>query len=92
MLCGLGLHLSGSLNIRHQCYVDEQGVAAANIITELADCLQKRQALNIANGASYFNDGNVNSIGELQDGVFYLVRDMGYYLYSSAQVLSPPLL
>ena len=72
--------------------MNEQGVVAAYIIAELADRLQKRQALNIADGAAYFNNCNVNCISKLQDGVFYFISNMGYYLNSPTQVFSPPFL
>ena len=38
--------------------MDQNGVLVSDVMLELADCLQKRLALDIADGSADLNDGN----------------------------------
>ena len=92
VLCRLGFYLAGGLDIRHKGHVNEQGIVAADIKTELTYSLQKRQPLNITDGAADFYYGNIDSISQLQDGIFYLVSNVWYDLNCPPQVLAAPFL
>ena len=52
----LRFHFAGSLQIGDQRYVDQDGILAANVVLELTDRLEKRLALNVADGAAYFDN------------------------------------
>jgi len=51
-------HFTGSFQIWNQGNVDQNGVLVSDVMLELADCLQKRLALDIADGSADLNDGN----------------------------------
>jgi hypothetical protein len=50
VLRGFGLELPGVPDVRHEREVDEQAVAAPDVHGELADGLQERQRLDVADG------------------------------------------
>jgi len=52
VLRGLGLDLLRGAEVRHQRQVDVQGVVAAELDTELADGLEERQRLDVADRAA----------------------------------------
>ena len=65
MLGWLGLHLAGGLDIGHQGQVDEEGILPAEIAAQLADGLDKGQALDIADGAADLDDRHIGAAVEL---------------------------
>ena len=81
VLGGLGLELGGRLHEGHQGEVDVQHVVFAEVLLELADRLQERQALDVADGAADLDDDDVGVVG-----------DVGDDLHGPAQVISPALL
>src|SRR5580704_13705460 len=52
MLSRLGLELAGAGDERHQGQMDVDGVAARQVVAELADGLEVRQALDVADSAA----------------------------------------
>jgi hypothetical protein len=52
MLGGLGLQFAGRRDIRHQGQVDIEHPLAAKFVAELANRFEKRQALDVADGAA----------------------------------------
>ena len=55
----LGLHLAGGRDVRHQREVDEDRVLAADLLAELADRLEERQRLDVADRAADLDDHDV---------------------------------
>jgi len=63
VLGGLGLHLPGGLDERQQGEVNETGVAARQFLTKLADGLEERQPLDVADGAADLHQDEVDVPG-----------------------------
>jgi hypothetical protein len=76
VLGGLGLHLSGGLQVRHQRDVQVEDVLLARVAAHLADGLQERQRLDVADRAADLDDGAVRALGGAADGGFDLVGDV----------------
>ena len=64
MLGRLGLQLAGGGDVRHQRQVDEDRVLAPELVAELADGLEERQRLDVADGAADLDDDDVDAVGE----------------------------
>ena len=62
--------------------MDENGILMSYLMLELADGLQKRLALDIANGSAYLNDGNLGVGGGVVavEAALDLVGDVGDHL------------
>ena len=63
----LGLQLLRRGDVGHQGEVDEHAVLAADLLGELPDGLEKRQALDVADGAADLHDNDVGvalSVGD----------------------------
>ncbi len=58
----LGLELLGRLEIRHERQVDVEAVLLADVEGELADRLEKRQALDVADRAADLGDHDVDRL------------------------------
>jgi hypothetical protein len=87
LLRRLGLHSPGGLDVRHQRDVHEQAVAAADLLPELADGLQKRQRFDIADRAADLGDDDIHIIRvQRADGLLDLVGDMRNHLHGLAEV------
>ena len=56
----LRLQLAGVADVRHEREVDEHAVAAADVDRELADRLEERQRLDVADGAADLGDDDVD--------------------------------
>src|SRR5215467_13791517 len=72
--------------------MNEDGVFAANLIPHLADCLEERQRLDVADGAPYLDYDDVGRVGHGADCVLDFVRDVRNDLDRLAQIVSPSLL
>ena len=59
----LGLELGRRLEVGDQRQVDVQAVLAADVEGELADRLQERQALDVADRAADLGDHDVHVVG-----------------------------
>ena len=74
----LGLGLAGRLEVGDERQVDVQAVLAADVEGELADRLEERQALDVADGAADLGDHHVHVVGrQPADGGLDLVGDVG---------------
>ena len=63
VLGGLGLELARRFDIGHQGQMDERGLAAAQIIVQLADGLEERQALDVAHRAADLDQQEIQALG-----------------------------
>ena len=59
MLGRLGLQLAGRRDVRHQGQVDVDGIVARQVVAELADRLQERHRLDVADRAADLADDEV---------------------------------
>ncbi len=70
----------------------EQGLLAAELVAELADRLQKRQALDVADGAADLAEHEIGVVGlgadEFLDGVGHVRND----LHGGAEIVAAPFL
>ena len=93
MLGGLGLHLVGRGDIRHERHVDEQHVARAGLLLELACRLDERQSLDVADGAPDLRDDDVGT-GLLGRAADPLLDGLGHVrddLHGAAEEIAAPL-
>ena len=92
MLGRLGLDLAGAADVGHKRQVDEERVFAAQLDAQLADSLDKGQALDVADRAADLHQRDVGRTVELQDRLLYGVGDMRDHLHRAAQIFAPALL
>ncbi len=92
VLGGLGLELACRLDIGHQGEMDEGGLAAAQIIVQLADGLEEGQPLDIAHGAADLHQQKIQTVGVGQDEFLDHVGDMGNHLHGAAEIAALALL
>ena len=93
VLGGLGLEFAGSLEVGHEREVDEHAVFTPHLKRNLPDCLQKREALDIADRAADLGDHDVGGgVAELEHHLLDLVGDVGNHLDGVAEKLPPALL
>ena len=88
MLGGLGLDLSGGLDVRHQGQVDVERIFLAKITSQLPDGLDKGQSFNIPDGAADLDNGHINTAVQLQDSGLDLIGDMGDHLDGTTQIFT----
>ena len=86
----LGLELAGGADVGDEGQVDVQG-AGPDLLAELADPLQERQALDVAHGAAHLADHHVVALREHAHRSLDLVGDVGDDLYRAPQVVAPAL-
>ncbi len=72
--------------------MDEAGLAARQFLAQLADGLEERQALDIADRAADLDQHEIGIAGVGQDELLDLVGNVRHHLNSRAQVVAPPLL
>ncbi len=93
VLRGLGLDLVGGGDVGHEAHVDEAAVGSALLLAELADGLDERLALDVADGAAELGDDHVcarlllDAAEALLDGV----RDVRDDLDGAAEEVSAAL-
>ena len=92
MLRGLGLELGGGLHEGHEREVDVEHVLAPDVLLELADGLEERQPLDVADRAADLDDHDVRAAGDARDGRLDLVGDVRNDLDRPAEVVAPALL
>ena len=85
VLRGLGLHLARRADERHQRQMDIDRVVASGILPELADGLEKRQALDVADRAADLDDDDVHVARDAADAVLDLVGDVRDDLHGAAR-------
>ena len=93
----LGLHLAGGLDEGQQGQVDEAGLAARQILAQLADRLEERQALDVADRAPDLHQDEIDVLavvgqGRRQAEGLDLVGDVRNDLDRRAQVIAAPFL
>ena len=62
MLGRLGLQLAGGGDLRHQRGVDADRLVAAEVVPQLADRLDERQALDVADRAADLADDEIEAV------------------------------
>ena len=90
----LGLELAGRGQRRQQRDVDVQHVRAADVLAHLADGLEERQALDVADGPADLDDHDVRVAvaRDARDALLDLVGDVRDDLDRAAEVVAAPLL
>ena len=90
----LGLELAGCRDPRHERHVDVHHVVATLVLPELADRLEERQRLDVADRAADLGDDDVGLglLGEPVDAVLDLVRDVRDDLDGAAEEVAAALL
>jgi hypothetical protein len=92
VLRGLRLDLVRGRDVRHQGEVHEDGVRLPHLLPELADRLQERLRLDVADRAAHLHEHHVVAGRDALDGALDLVGDVRDDLDRGAQVLPAPLL
>ena len=92
MLRRLGLQLARGRDVRHQRDVHAERVLRAGLDLELADGLEERERLDVADRAADLDDGDVRALGRVADARLDLVGDVRNDLHGGAEVLAAPLL
>ena len=94
LLGGLCLQFPGSLQIRNQGHMNQNGVFMTHLVLELPDGLQKWLALNVSYRTAHLDYGDpLFPIGAgLIKPALDFIGDMRNYLDGSSAVISPPLL
>src|SRR6188474_3522224 len=91
MLGGLGLDLARAADDGDQRQVDVDAAAAALLDAHLADRLEERQRLDVADRAADLDHADVSVAGAQADAADDLVRDVGNDLNCGAEVIAAPL-
>src|SRR5215831_5019488 len=86
-----GLDFSRRGDPRHQRQMHEQHALASQFVSELANRFQKRQALNVADGAADLADDEILVIEIGSDELLDRVGDVRDHLHGRAEVLAAPL-
>ena len=88
----LGLLLARRSDERHEGDVDVADVVPAGLLAELADRLEERQDLDVADRAADLGDHDVDVVGgHAADAPLDLVGDVGDDLHRLAEVVAAPL-
>ena len=72
--------------------MDEDHMAAWQVVAELADRLEERQALDIADRSADLDQHEVDAVVALEDEVLDCVGDVGNDLHGRAEIVAAPLL
>ena len=90
----LRLELAGRGEGRQQRHVDVEDVGPPDVLAHLADRLEERQALDVADGPADLDDHDVRIAvaGDPPDPLLDLVRDVGDDLDRAAEVVAAALL
>ena len=92
--CCVGLVFSSPADgdVGHQRQVDVDGVAARQLVAELADRLEERQALDVADRAADLAEHEVELVVAVADEVLDRVGDVRDHLHGGAEIVAAPLL
>ena len=91
MLRRLGLQFARGRNVGQQRQVDVDHVAARQVVAELADRLEERQALDVADRAADLDQHEVDALVAVQDEILDGVGDMRDHLHRRAEEVAVPL-
>ena len=92
MLGRLRLHLAGCCDERNQRQVNEDRILSADVVSELTDCLEEWQGLDVADGATDFDNHHVTLRSKSFHRRLDLVGNMRNHLNRRAEVLTAPFL
>jgi hypothetical protein len=92
MLRRLGLELTGCADVRHQRQVNIERVVATDILAELTNRFEKRQAFDVADRAADLDERDVNVLRIGADRVLDLVGDVRNDLHRSPEIIAATLL
>nr|AXN76753.1 CTP synthetase [Aeromonas veronii] len=87
----LGLHFTGSSQVRNQRQVHEHGVVAAHFGSQLTNGFEERQGLDVTYGTAHFDDGNLMAFGTGNHPLFDGVGDVRDNLNGGAQIVTTTL-
>ena len=89
----LRLQLAGVVDVGHERQVDEHAAPPADVDRELADRLEERQRLDVADGAADLGDHEVDvgRLGDQRDPLLDLVGDVRHDLDGRAEVVAAAL-
>ncbi len=89
MLRRLGLQLPRRIDIGHQRQMDEGRVIAAEIVAELADRLEERQAFDVADRAADLDQQEVEILDAGENEFLDHVGDVRDHLHGAAEIEGP---
>ncbi len=92
MLGRFGLELAGTGNERQQRQVDVDGVVARQVVLDLTDRLEERQALDVADGAADLAQHEIIRVIAVEDEILDRVGDVRNHLDGGAEIVAAPLL
>jgi len=88
VLGGLGFEFLGGGDPGHEGEVNEDAVVAAELVAELADGFDKRKRFDVADGATDFDDDDIDAFGDFTGISFDFVGDVGDDLDGFAEVIA----
>ena len=91
MLRRLGLQLAGGRDIGQQRDVDIDHMPARQIVAELADRLEERQALDVADGAADLGQHEIDALVAVEHEFLDRVGDVRDHLHRRAEEIAAPL-
>ena len=91
VLGGLGLELARGLDERHEREVDVDHVLAPDVLLQLADRLEERESLDVADRAADLDDLDVHVLADPPDGRLDLVGDVRDHLDGAPEVVAAAL-
>ena len=89
---GFGLQFAGARNERQQREMDVDRVVARQIVLDLADRLEERQPLDVADGAADLAQHEVKIVIAVEDEVLDGVGDVRDHLDGGAEIVAAPFL
>ena len=89
----LGLQLAGRRDVGHQRDVDRRSVCSRpELVAQLADRLDERQALDVADGAADLAQHEIEIVGVGERELLDRVGDVRDHLHRRAEIVAAPLL
>src|SRR5450759_5347759 len=92
MLRGLGLQFTRARNERQQRQMNVDRRVTRQIVAQLPNRLEERQALDVADRAAYFAQHEVEAVIALADEILDGVGDVRNDLDGGAEIIAAPLL
>src|SRR3984957_6685148 len=92
MLGRFGLQLAGAWNERQQRQMDIDRMVTRQVVLDLPDSLEERQALDVADGAADLAQHEVEVVIAVEDEILDRVGDMRNDLDGRAEIVAAPLL
>src|SRR5262249_44754966 len=92
MLGRLGLELAGARDERQKGQVDIDRMATRQLVAELADGLEERQALDIADRAADLDQDEIEALVAFEDEFLNRIGDVRNDLDGRAEIIAAPFL